>query len=60
MTHTKEDLITALAIIKRHQDWRRGADIEPSHPTELGHAIDIALSALQLAIDLQPRPIEEA
>lgn len=29
----------AVDIFKRHNEWRRGAEVEPIHPTQLGVAI---------------------
>lgn len=36
----------ALDILKRHNIWRRGADIEPTNPERLGKAIDKAIEVL--------------
>ncbi len=37
------ELKTAIIILKNHQDWRRGAEIEPTDPVSLGIAIDTVL-----------------
>lgn len=34
------ELKKAVKLLKRHNKWRRGAEIEPTYPTELGLAID--------------------
>lgn len=34
------ELKAAVKLLKRHNKWRRGAEIEPTYPTELGLAID--------------------
>jgi len=36
----------ALDILKRHNIWRRGADIEPINPERLGKALDKAIEVL--------------
>lgn len=40
--NTKE----AVAILKAHNKWRRGADIAPDSPTQIGLAIDVAIKTL--------------
>jgi hypothetical protein len=35
----------AIRLVKRHQKWRRGADIPMSDPKELGVAIDCLIEA---------------
>lgn len=45
MTIDPKQLAEAIAIVKRHQDWRRGAEIEMENPKELGVAIDETLEA---------------
>lgn len=37
----------ALEILKRHNEWRRGAEIEMEHPEILGIAIDVILREKQ-------------
>jgi hypothetical protein len=39
----------ALDILKRHNIWRRGADIQMQSPAEIGEAIDKAVEVLQEA-----------
>lgn len=34
----------AVLILKRHNKWRRGADIPMANPTELGIAIDTVVT----------------
>ena len=34
------ELKAAVKLLKRHNKWRRGAEIEPTYPTDLGLAID--------------------
>lgn len=36
----------ALDILKRHNIWRRGADVKPTNPERLGKAIDKAIEIL--------------
>jgi hypothetical protein len=36
----------ALDILKRHNIWRRGADIQMQSPAEIGEAIDKAVEVL--------------
>lgn len=37
----------AIQILKTHNEWRRGADIEPTCPTKLSLAIDIIIKHLE-------------
>jgi hypothetical protein len=37
----------AIAILERHNKWRRGAEIPMEDPTELGIAIDVVLAELK-------------
>lgn len=34
----------AIELLKRHNEWRRGAEIEMEHPKELGIAIDTLIT----------------
>jgi hypothetical protein len=38
----------AIKILKRHNKWRRGADIEMGSPTELGIAIDVIIKKVKV------------
>lgn len=38
------DIEKAIGILKRHNMWRRGADIEMTSPKKLGEAIDIIVT----------------
>lgn len=40
----------AIEILERHNQWRRGADIEQGNPAEIGIAIDIVISVLKQMI----------
>lgn len=40
----------ALDILKHHNIWRRGADIQMQSPAEIGEAIDKAVEVLQEAV----------
>lgn len=40
-----KNLDDAIKIVTRHQDWRRGAEIEMENPKELGAAIDGLIEA---------------
>ena len=37
----------AIAILRQHQEWRRGGDGEMLDPKQIGYAIDRVLSALE-------------
>lgn len=37
---------TAKEALELHNKWRRGAEIEPTHPMVLGAAIDVAVKNL--------------
>lgn len=37
----------ALAVLKHHQQWRRGADIPMQEPSEIGEALDVAINLLK-------------
>lgn len=46
------DIKDAAKVLRRHNEWRRGADDNhwqqsPYSPAELGHAIDAAVAALE-------------
>lgn len=36
----------AISILALHNEWRRGANVPMTNPTELGEAIDLVLSSL--------------
>lgn len=38
---------TALKILKHHNDWRRGAEIAPYNPKELGIAMDVLIEYVE-------------
>ena len=38
----------AIQILKTHNKWRRGADIEATNPTLLGEAIDCIIMEFEL------------
>ena len=40
----------ALDILKRHNICRRGADIKPTNPEQLGKALDKAIEVLDLDV----------
>ena len=49
----------AAKVLRRHNEWRRGADDNhwqqsPYSPAELGHAIDAAVAALEVAASAVP------
>lgn len=46
--NTKE----AIEILKRHNDWRKGADTEQEHPVKVGDAIDLVVSRVLDLVDL--------
>ena len=37
----------AIEILERHNEWRRGANIEMANPTKLGEAIDVVIKELK-------------
>lgn len=37
----------AIAILRAHNAWRRGAETPPPDPAEIGRAIDVAIQALE-------------
>ena len=41
----------AITILRTHNEWRRGAEIEPTYPIILGEAIDTVLSVLSTPTD---------
>ena len=41
----------AYNILKRHNKWRRGADIKMTNPLKLGIAIETVLTYLELKLD---------
>jgi hypothetical protein len=41
----------AMNLLSKHNQWRRGALINPANPIQLGIAIDIVLSELDNALD---------
>lgn len=42
----------AIKILAEHQEWRLGADTEPTDPNELTEALDIAIHLLnQLTVE---------
>ncbi len=42
----------AIELLQKHQQWRRGADIDMQNPTQLGIAIDILIEeALKNFVD---------
>ena len=40
-------LSQAIKVLEKHNQWRKGADIPPTHPAELTEALDIALHQLK-------------
>ena len=40
----------ACAILKRHNEWRRGAEIEQENPTQIGHGSPFSLSKKETPI----------
>jgi hypothetical protein len=42
---------TAIQILQQHNEWRRGGDCEMPLPSQLGRAIDHAISELKAAAD---------
>ncbi|MCQ9638616.1 hypothetical protein MP478_04375 [Chryseobacterium sp. WG14] len=46
--NTKE----AIEILKRHNEWRKGADTQQEHPVKVGDAIDLAISRIYYLADL--------
>ena len=42
------DNAEALAILEKHNTWRRGQSEKPTHPKLLGEAIDKAIESLAL------------
>jgi len=40
------NITDAIKILKTHNEWRRGAQIEQAEPVIIGQAIDIVLEAL--------------
>lgn len=53
------DIKEAAKVLRRHNEWRRGADDNhwqqsPYSPAELGHAIDAAVAALEVADRFRP------
>ena len=38
----------AVAILKRHNEWRRGAEIPMEDPRDLGIAIDTVINELRI------------
>lgn len=40
-------LKTAIKILKTHNKWRRGADIEMTSPVKLGKSIDVIIKHLE-------------
>ncbi len=41
------DINQAIQILKTHNKWRRGAEIEPTNPTLLGEAIDLVVKYME-------------
>ena len=48
---SKEQYQSAHYILRRYNEWRRGADIKMDSPKKIGEAIDIALSALNILME---------
>jgi hypothetical protein len=36
----------AIEVLKKYNDWRRGAEIEIPHPSEIGLAIEIVINEI--------------
>jgi hypothetical protein len=47
------NLTDAIKILKTHNEWRRGAEIEMTDPTMLGKAIDVVLEAISKVSDVE-------
>jgi hypothetical protein len=47
------NLTEAIKILKTHNEWRRGAEIEMTDPATLGKAIDIVLEAVSTLSDVE-------
>lgn len=48
-----EELKVAIELVQRHQDWRRGAEIEMENPKELGVSIDTVIEAARELLQLK-------
>ena len=46
---TKDDIRDARNLLRRYNEWRRGAEREMENPTEIGKAIDLACGVLERA-----------
>lgn len=53
MTINQEKLNEALAYVKHHNDWRKGADIKMCDPRELSIALDLIMEAAQRYAELE-------
>lgn len=42
----------AIEILKRHNEWRKGADTDQQHPVKVGDAIDLVTSRIMDLADL--------
>ena len=43
--NTKNPLAGAIALLRQHNEWRRGAEIQQHSPQEIGEAIDLVIAA---------------
>jgi len=46
---TKDDIREAANLLRRYNEWRRGAEQEMENPTEIGKALDLACGVLERA-----------
>ena len=44
----------AIAILEKHNAWRRGAEIEPQSPKDIGEALDLACRWIAKTIKIKP------
>lgn len=44
------ELVEAIKILKRHQTWRKGANIEMVHPAVLSAALECAIAELDVPL----------
>ena len=47
------NLTDAIKILKTHNEWRRGAQIEQAEPVIIGQAIDMVLDALSKCSEVE-------